>query len=191
MSARRRNPVISKIEPGLYLGGFKSCFDDYTCITKNNVSAIVTLLEDRWEPWTDLELVPNGCHMFIPCEDSPTQDILIRLAEICDFIDENRQDGSANNVLVHCWAGVSRSATVVVAYLMRKNCQSLDSALASVRECRRIEPNPNFMEQLAVWAEVKYELWIDPAKTVPKSPYAAYLARRAERLKSDSEGVNN
>jgi hypothetical protein len=44
------------------------------------------------------------------------------------------------------------------------------------------------MDQLAVWADLKYEPWIDPAKTVPKAPYAGYLARRAEALKSESEG---
>jgi dual specificity phosphatase 12 len=40
------------------------------------------------------------------------------------------------------------------------------------------------MEQLAVWADVEYEIWTDPAKTIPKPPYAAYLARRAERLRA-------
>lgn len=41
----------------------------------------------------------------------------------------------------------------------------------------------NFMEQLVVWDETGYDIWVDEANTTPKSPYAAYLDRRPERLK--------
>jgi dual specificity phosphatase 12 len=79
--------------------------------------------------------------------------------------------------------GVSRSATVVVAYLMRTYHWTLDTALAFVKESRKVEPNKNFVEQLKVWEEVEYEIWEDPERTIPKPAYAAYLQRRAERLR--------
>lgn len=52
-------------------------------------------------------------------------------------------------VLVHCAQGMSRSGTVVVGYLMWKNKQPVEAALAQVQRCRPVvEPNPGFMLQL-------------------------------------------
>jgi hypothetical protein len=44
---------------------------------------------------------------------------------------------------------MSRSGTVVVGYLMWKNKQPVEAALAHVQRCRPVvEPNPGFMLQL-------------------------------------------
>jgi dual specificity phosphatase 12 len=88
------------------------------------------------------------------------------------------------NVLVHCDQGVSRSATAVVAYLMRKHHATLSDALTMVQKKRKVKPNPNFMDQLQVWEQVEYQIWEDAEKKVPKLPYATYLEKRAEVLKS-------
>ena len=53
-------------------------------------------------------------------------------------------------VLVHCLAGVSRSVTVTVAYLMFSLSLSLEDAYEFLRRVRpNISPNFNFMGQLA------------------------------------------
>lgn len=52
-------------------------------------------------------------------------------------------------VLVHCLAGVSRSVTVTVAYLMQKLQLSLNDAYDLVKRKKSdISPNFNFMGQL-------------------------------------------
>uniref|UniRef100_A0A8C5HB59 Dual specificity protein phosphatase n=1 Tax=Gouania willdenowi TaxID=441366 RepID=A0A8C5HB59_GOUWI len=51
-------------------------------------------------------------------------------------------------VLVHCLMGVSRSATLVLAYLMIVEGLRLQEAAAAVREHRDICPNPGFLQQL-------------------------------------------
>lgn len=79
--------------------------------------------------------------------------------------------------------GVSRSATVMIAYLMRKRGATLEEVMNDVKKKRKIKPNPNFLEQLKVWEETKYEIWDDKETKVPKEPYRLYLERRAERLK--------
>ena len=53
-------------------------------------------------------------------------------------------------VYVHCQQGVSRSATVVLAYLMLHLDMSLMSAVRAVREKREIFPNEGFLKQLCL-----------------------------------------
>jgi hypothetical protein len=57
------------------------------------------------------------------------------------------EDGG--RALVHCQAGVSRSATVVIGYLMMRRHMGLDDAFEHVRHCRRqVAPNLSFLGQL-------------------------------------------
>ena len=56
---------------------------------------------------------------------------------------------SGGTVFVHCWAGVSRSSSCVIAYLMSEHGLSLSSAINLVRRQRPIiNPNPGFIKQL-------------------------------------------
>jgi len=55
-------------------------------------------------------------------------------------------------VLVHCMAGISRSSTMVIAYLIRYLQMSLMDAYWHVKTRRHcISPNEGFMEQLSEW----------------------------------------
>lgn len=172
-------PTISEVEPGLFIGDFASS-SELSTLTNNNITAIVSLANNESEAWSrpaNRELVPEDCHMFVCCADSPTQDMLARMCDICDFIDKHSAKPNSN-VLVHCTAGKSRSATIVIAYLMRKNRQSLDTVLKNVKDKRRIEPSANFIEQLKIWEEVGYSVWEDDQRTKPKEPYRRFIDRQ-------------
>lgn len=72
---------------------------------------------------------------------------------ICRFFEESYKiidEGlSSGNVLVHCYAGVSRSATITAAYLMNKNSWSVREALSNIKRLRPvIGPNKGFIRQL-------------------------------------------
>ena len=57
---------------------------------------------------------------------------------------------SGGVVFVHCAAGVSRSASIVIGYLMRTQGLSKREALRKVAELRPcIKPNSNFLKQLS------------------------------------------
>lgn len=81
--------------------------------------------------------------------DSLDQDMSVHFGEAFEFIDKclNMPNG---RILVHCNAGVSRSACIIIGYLMHKNhFDSYTSAYEHVKKCRPvIQPNPNFIQQL-------------------------------------------
>ncbi|KAF9564979.1 tyrosine/serine/threonine protein phosphatase pps1 [Mortierella alpina] len=82
-------------------------------------------------------------------------DSLWRHIENCvDFVDEARRSNS--RVLIHCRVGVSRSATIVIAYLMAHYNLSLVEAYLMVRARRLsviIQPNLLFMYELLQWEQ--------------------------------------
>lgn len=82
----------------------------------------------------------------IPVFDNRGEDILGHMEAAFKFIEEGKHYG---NVLVHCHKGISRSASFVLGYLMKKNEMTLDEALGHVQSCRPIvQPNESFMSQL-------------------------------------------
>ncbi|KAE9414712.1 hypothetical protein Angca_008337, partial [Angiostrongylus cantonensis] len=71
--------------------------------------------------------------------DLPSTDIMAKFHEVCRFMVDCV--GGGGKVLVHCNAGISRSATFVIAYLMTHHSMSLQCALETVR---RIRPSTKF-----------------------------------------------
>ncbi|KAB5579086.1 hypothetical protein PHYPO_G00190680 [Pangasianodon hypophthalmus] len=83
----------------------------------------------------------------VPMMDLPETELTSYLPQCFEFIDEARkQDGV---VLLHCNAGVSRSASVAIAYLMAKEKIPFEDAFNRVRSARpSIRPNAGFLVQL-------------------------------------------
>lgn len=174
----------SRIIPNLFLGNVVASYH-IPKLQEHDISAVVSIIEDsnpRWELQAYRALIPAENHLIVPARDTDTQDLLVHLQQICNFIDAQHE--AERRVLVHCIAGVSRSPTVAVAYLMRKWRKGLDKTLKYVMGKRKeVWPSPNFIEQLRVWEEVTYEIWEDSDAKMAKGPYQAYLERRDERLR--------
>ena len=83
--------------------------------------------------------------------DSPEADLLGALDQAFAFIDAAKSEGHA--CLVHCNYGMSRSPSVVIAYLMRSDeSLSLAGALRLVKRKRPVvAPNHGFMAQLLTY----------------------------------------
>jgi dual specificity phosphatase 12 len=82
----------------------------------------------------------------IPIFDNKGEDLLPYMETSFNFIEEGKHYG---NVLVHCHRGISRSASFVIGYLMRKNELTFKEALEHVQGCRKIvQPNAAFITQL-------------------------------------------
>ncbi|VVA36780.1 PREDICTED: dual specificity [Prunus dulcis] len=109
----------------------------------------------------DLKLERMG----VPLRDRHDENLLDYLDACVDFIDKGRKKGS---VLVHCFAGVSRSASIITAYLMRTEHLSQEDALGSLRQsCEFVCPNDGFLHQLKMYEEMGFK--VDRASPIYKS----------------------
>ncbi|KAE9604941.1 putative protein-tyrosine-phosphatase [Lupinus albus] len=80
-------------------------------------------------------------------QDSPSEDITSILYDVFDYFEDVRELGG--RVFVHCCQGVSRSTSLVIAYLMWREGQSFDDAFQYVKAARGIaDPNMGFACQL-------------------------------------------
>jgi len=117
-------------------------------------SCITAILNVSYEVPNKVVLVYNsleGNYKHLPIDDTEEFKIINFFEEASKFIEEQRLNSTTTTprILVHCRAGVSRSATIVIAYLMRYHKYSLLSALTLVRSRRSIVcPNNGFMRQL-------------------------------------------
>ena len=79
--------------------------------------------------------------------DDDDQDVKQYFKEGIQFMQEATDEGGT--VLVHCAAGISRSGSMMVAYVMQKEKMSLEESLKYVQARRKkVFPNKGFMKQL-------------------------------------------
>jgi len=82
-------------------------------------------------------------------EDIVTSDMTKHWEEAYEFIKSARVAHPHARIFVHCHAGVSRSASIVIYYLIRELGIDYDTALEMVRKHRHVvEPNARFERDL-------------------------------------------
>ncbi|KAI3363142.1 hypothetical protein L3Q82_011797 [Scortum barcoo] len=86
-------------------------------------------------------------YLGVEADDKPTFNISQYFCPATQFIHE-ALSYPQNKVLVHCVMGRSRSATLVLAYVMMKHSLSVVDAIEHVRQRRCILPNHGFLKQL-------------------------------------------
>jgi len=127
---------------GLFLGNYR-CASDYEVLKTSKLTVVLDVAGANHAYPKDT-LVG---HKVIKADDAEDFDLSQFFFECFAFIDEHRSKG--HNVLVHCMAGISRSATIVIAYLMFTKSIDLWQAHDDVRRIRNvIKPNRGFMNQL-------------------------------------------
>ncbi|VFQ93014.1 unnamed protein product [Cuscuta campestris] len=94
--------------------------------------------------------------MAVALRDVESENLLGNLEVCLDFIEESRKKGG---VLVHCFAGASRSAAVVTAYLMRSEQLSYKDAIESLSQsCESVCPNDGFVDQLKMFEGMGFKV---------------------------------
>lgn len=135
------------VENLLYLGDCDHA-NDHSLIKRHNIKYIVNATKDVPDYFSYL---PYMQYLSVPIEDLVEDTPSLYFDKVNRFIDRAKTNSCA--VLIHCKAGVSRSATLAIAYIM-KSCDmtAIQACLFVQRQRSCVAPNPGFMKQL-----VEYE----------------------------------
>lgn len=151
--------AYNKIDDGIWLGSMMS-LQARKSLREAGVTHILSVLDVQAmgtsvENFENLPIFEDFEHLYISVEDVDEEDMLQYFDKALSFMDNAISSGGG--VLVHCIAGISRSATFVCAYLMRRNKWGPSEALSFVQKSRpAAHPNEGFMEQLRVFYDCGY-----------------------------------
>lgn len=130
---------ISKILPWLYLGSQDVVFD-YELLKLNNITHILSI----GIPCPTYSDITNSYFEALDVEEFRIADLFLKCAEIID-----RVLSDSGIIYVHCNAGVSRSPTIVAAYLVHNRKITGAEAIDLIKLVRpKVNPNPGFLDQL-------------------------------------------
>ncbi|XP_054159108.1 dual specificity protein phosphatase 16-like [Oppia nitens] len=132
----------TRILPFLYLGSQQDALNRDT-LRDHNINYELNVSTSCPKP----EFIPDTHFLRIAVNDNYNENLLSYFPKAFNFLDKVRESGGC--VIVHCLAGISRSATVAISYVMRHLCMSSDDAYRYVKSKRAtISPNFNFLGQL-------------------------------------------
>lgn len=187
----------------LYIGGLYALYQT-DLIRGAGITHVLSVID--YDPLLQ-EKFAHLKHFHIRADDHPNEDLLRYFPDAVKYIDAAIGHGSGENgvasnsendaaagtadggVFVHCAMGKSRSATLVVAYLMWKYHLDPATALEQLCEGRPVcDPNPGFKEQLQVWQRMcktdseveKRAIYDDWERTRFKGEYWEWDLRRRE-----------
>lgn len=129
----------------LWVGGIESLQH----LSEHNIGAVVTILQkDRVLEDAISEFVGTRPHLRFYMFDSQDEPIEKFFESSAKFIDRHIRAG--RNVLVHCYAGISRSVTLCINYMTKK--RGFANARIALDHIRRVRPyanpNPGFIKAL-------------------------------------------
>jgi protein-tyrosine phosphatase len=147
-------PDFSEIVDGLFIGDVYAAVGDYRTLEHDVLDilkidvVISALTEDEYEDHmihqTDF-VGREWCRLII--EDDEAENIIPNCYTAHAIISQALQ--KKKNVMVHCKAGMSRSAALVIAYLMIEHKWRYEEAYSYVKKKRPIvAPNEGFVRQL-------------------------------------------
>mmetsp|Transcript_11961 Transcript_11961/g.35836 ORF Transcript_11961/g.35836 Transcript_11961/m.35836 type:complete len:480 (-) Transcript_11961:160-1599(-) len=170
----------SEILPGeVYLGEWSHA-EAHERLLELNVRRVVTIHNSP----ENMELPAKFKHLRFQLADVDTQNVAPFFNTTYDFVEEGRAAGHAT--LIHCGAGVSRSAALTIAYLMRRFTWNASKARAHVAERRSaVYPNDGFWRSLCA---LESQLGIDDRSDINQGTVAWHGNDAPVKVAEDAAG---
>lgn len=153
MADREKNPpsydaVIEGLEgTGSLIIGNRAIARDMDLLKELGVTHVVNATSELRNYF---EKEPNFSYFTVPVMDTDHSNIGVYFDDANKFMHEAIITG--HTVLVHCQQGVSRSASICVAYLIGHENKKLVEAYTQVKKARStVKVRSNFLKQLVNW----------------------------------------
>ena len=124
----------TKIVDNIYLGNAYNA-SNFNQLDEFNITTIINVTNEIPNYFEELE---KFSYLKIPIDDTNSNTLLSFFDKINEYIKNNEREKTKTNILIHCYMGSSRSATVIIAYLVKKYNFSLQQALELVKEKRPV-----------------------------------------------------
>lgn len=128
-------PPITKITSNIYLGSIEAATDS-SLLKELGITHIINAAKDAKYNSGKIKQIK------LELDDVPEENLFRVLEPSRMVINRILVSGSDHKILVHCIAGISRSASVVIYHLMKSKNWSFDRAKEFVKS-KRIVINPN------------------------------------------------
>ncbi|XP_071987299.1 dual specificity protein phosphatase 13A isoform X1 [Engystomops pustulosus] len=138
---------VDEVWPNLYLGDLNTANNRYE-LWKLGITHVLNAAHGRRYSEDNPDFYGTSItYHGVPANDVPEFDLSKYFYTASAFIYKALTTPGAK-VLVHCVVGISRSASLVLAYLMIHHQLSVVQAICTVQKNRRISPNAGFLRQL-------------------------------------------
>ena len=138
------DPQCNKITERLFLGS-ETVAKNKALLDQNGVTHILNCAGTIC-----LEYFPQDfSYKYLSLVDGKSEDVSCLLYDVVEWFEEVLAADPRHKIFVHCQQGVSRSTTMLIAYLMWLNRTPFEATLHMVKQIRDIcNPNQNFFVQL-------------------------------------------
>lgn len=172
----KMEPQIQEVYPRLFIGNYKGIMDS-NLLKSKSISHIINLAAADTElgaPPLDFNIFKDLNIEYYPVIMSDFQDVddngqQVKLfKEVAAKIEEFFKSSESANVVVNCFAGLSRSSSCVMAYLILYKNMSAMEAVKMIKTERDILPNNSNLAHLATIHNEKFGFTVDKVFDVEK-----------------------
>ena len=135
---------MDQITDNIYLGDINAA--NINNLKKENITKVLTVTDNRAPHYRKEDKINQR---IIKVADTMATNIIKHFGESLRFIEGD------DKILIHCIAGQSRSATIVIAFIMWKQKLSFEEAFNLVNGKRKVvNPNFGFIAQLKIFEKL-------------------------------------
>lgn len=132
---------LHEVFPNIFVGNISTCFNK-PILQESGITHIISVLPSFTAPYPD-----DFQYLILDAIDNQDFDLSQHFEQANQFIKSALENNG--KIYVHCICGVSRSVSIVCAYLIKEHQMTLEEVIEKIKFKRPVaNPNDGFRQQL-------------------------------------------